>query len=199
MFVSKGSRGDGGLQRIVGDTIVRIVRGDITDQDCDAIVNAANSTLLGGGGVDGAINRKGGPRIQEECKTIRKTRYPEGLPTGETAVTTGGELKARYVIHTVGPVWRGGGEGEGELLSEAYRNCLDSAQSLGVSSIAFPSISTGAYGYPIQRAARVALNAAIDFLLKGTRSLKEVRFVLFSDEDFKVYEDALGRIEMPIA
>jgi O-acetyl-ADP-ribose deacetylase (regulator of RNase III) len=187
------------LQRAIGDTLVRIVHGDITDQDCDAIVNAANPTLLGGGGVDGAIHRKGGPRIQEECRAIRRTQYPDGLPTGEAAVTTGGDLKARYVIHTVGPIWRGGGEGESELLSKAYRNCLDSAQSLGIASIAFPSISTGAYGYPIERASRVALDAAIDFLLKGSRSLKEVRFVLFSEGDCRAYEDAFGRIEMPIA
>ncbi len=199
MFVSEGALGDGGLQRTVGDTVVRLVLGDITDQDCDAIVNAANSSLLGGGGVDGAIHRKGGLKVQEECKAIRKTKYPDGLPTGEVVVTTGGDLTARYVIHTVGPVWRGGGEGEGELLSRAYRNCLDSAQSLGIRSIAFPSISTGAYGYPIEKASRVALDAAIDFLLKGNRSLKEVRFVLFSEGDYEIYEDDFGRIEMPIA
>lgn len=199
MFVSENALGDGGLQRIVGDTLIRLVLGDITDQDCDGIVNAANPSLLGGCGVDGAIHRKGGPKVQEECKAIRKTKYPDGLPTGEAVVTTGGDLTARYVIHTVGPVWRGGSEGEGELLSRAYRNCLDSAQSLGIRSIAFPSISTGACGYPIEKASRVALDAAIDFLLKGNRSLKEVRFVLFSEADYKIYEDAFGRIEMPIA
>jgi O-acetyl-ADP-ribose deacetylase (regulator of RNase III) len=198
MFVNEDALCDGGLQRIVGDTLVSLVLGDITDQDCDAIVNAANSSLLGGGGVDGAIHRKGGPKVQEECIAIRKTKYPNGLPTGEAVVTTGGDLTARHIIHTVGPVWRGGGEGEGELLSKAYRNFLDSAQSLGIRSIAFPSISTGAYGYPIEKASRIALDAAIDFLLKGNRSLKEVRFVLFSEGEYKTYEDVFGRIEMPI-
>ncbi|MGA1974417.1 MAG: O-acetyl-ADP-ribose deacetylase [Conexivisphaerales archaeon] len=186
------------MERVVGDTAIRLVLGDITFQDCDAIVNAANSSLLGGGGVDGAIHRNGGPKILEECKKIRATKYPGGLPTGEAVVTSGGDLKAQFVIHTVGPIWSGGGNGEGELLSKAYRNSLDAAASLGVHSIAFPSISTGAFGYPVEKASRIALDATVDFLLKGKRSLREVRFVLFSEDDLRTYELALSRIEMPI-
>jgi O-acetyl-ADP-ribose deacetylase (regulator of RNase III) len=187
------------MQRIVGGTLVGIVLGDITDQGCDAIVNAANPSLLGGGGVDGAIHRRGGSKILDECRAIRRAKLPDGLPTGEAVVTTGGDLPARYVIHTVGPTWRGGHEGEGELLSKAYRNCLDSAQSLGITSIAFPSISTGAYGYPIEKASRVAIDATVDFLLKGNRTLKEIRFVLFSEADCKIYEGIFSKIEMPLA
>jgi O-acetyl-ADP-ribose deacetylase (regulator of RNase III) len=191
--------GEGALERTVGDTLLKLVLGDITEQDSDAIVNAANHTLFGGGGVDGAIHRRGGPKIMEECRRIRVTSYPDGLPTGEAVVTTGGNLKAARVIHAVGPVWRGGGENEGELLSRAYRNCLDAADSLGIRSIAFPSISTGAFGYPIEKASRVAIDAVVDFLLKGNRSLKEVRFVLFSMDDLAVYEKTLSSIRMPIA
>jgi O-acetyl-ADP-ribose deacetylase (regulator of RNase III) len=190
-------RGDG-LERTVGETVLRLVLDDITDQDCDAIVNAANSSLLGGGGVDGAIHRRGGPKILEECKKLRATAYPNGLPTGQAVVTTGGNLKAAHVIHAVGPVWRGGREGESELLSRAYSNSLDVADSLGIRCIAFPSISTGAYGYPIEKACRVALNAVVDFLFKGDRQLKEVRFVLFSPGDYRVYEEALRKLEMPV-
>ncbi|MEM1726681.1 MAG: O-acetyl-ADP-ribose deacetylase, partial [Candidatus Bathyarchaeia archaeon] len=126
--------------------------------ETDAIVNAANPSLMGGGGVDGAIHRKGGPKILEECKRIRATEYPDGLPTGKAVITTGGNLKAKYVIHTVGPVWRGGKSGEAELLAEAYRNSLKLAVSKGIKTIAFPSISTGAYGYPIDEASRIALS-----------------------------------------
>ncbi|HVP23918.1 MAG TPA: O-acetyl-ADP-ribose deacetylase [Conexivisphaerales archaeon] len=184
---------------MVGDTVLRLVLGDITEQRCDVIVNAANSGLLGGGGVDGAIHRKGGPAILDECKRIRASRFPSGLPAGAAVHTAGGNLAARYIIHAVGPVWKGGAEGEGELLSRAYRNSLDIADSLGVSSIAFPSISTGAYGYPIEKAVAVALDAVLDYLLKGERSVKEVRFVLFSAHDYEVYEKALSNIKMPIA
>lgn len=129
---------------IVGKTKIRIVRGDITEQCTDAIVNAANSSLMGGGGVDGAIHMKGGPKILEECKKIREIKWPEGLPTGKAIITTGGNLKAKYVIHTVGPIWYGGKHGEPELLSEAYRNSLKIAVANGIKTIAFPSISTGA-------------------------------------------------------
>ncbi|MEM4643732.1 MAG: O-acetyl-ADP-ribose deacetylase, partial [Candidatus Bathyarchaeia archaeon] len=145
--------------------------------ETDAIVNAANPSLMGGGGVDGAIHRKGGPKILEECKRIRATEYPDGLPTGKAVITTGGNLKAKYVIHTVGPVWRGGKSGEAELLAEAYRNSLKLAVSKGIKTIAFPSISTGAYGYPIDEASRIALSTVKDFLEKEN-GLEEVVFVL---------------------
>jgi O-acetyl-ADP-ribose deacetylase (regulator of RNase III) len=171
----------------VGKTKLRLIQGDITDQETDAIVNAANSTLMGGGGVDGAIHRKGGPKILEECKKIRATQWPEGLPTGKAVITSGGNLKARYVIHTVGPVWRGGDKGEPELLADAYRNSLALAVANGLKTIAFPSISTGAYGYPIEKASRVALRTVKQFLEKEDK-LDEVVFVLFSQHDFKVYE-----------
>jgi len=134
------------LEFKIGKAKIRIIQGDITEQETDAIVNAANSSLMGGGGVDGAIHRKGGPKILEECKKIRETEWPDGLPTGKAVITTGGNLKAKYVIHTVGPVWRGGKYGEPELLAEAYRNSLKLAVSRGLKTIAFPAISRLPYG-----------------------------------------------------
>lgn len=166
------------------------MKGDITDQATDAVVNAANPSLMGGGGVDGAIHRGGGPRILDECRMIRKTLYPKGLPTGEAVITTGGNLKARFVIHTVGPVWRGGGRGESELLANAYRNSLKIALERGLSSISFPSISTGAYGYPVDMASRVALQTVKEFL-ESNKGLKTVVFVLFSGMDLHTYERAM--------
>lgn len=173
----------------VGNVIVELIRGDITDVAADAIVNAANSTLLGGGGVDGAIHRKGGPKILEECKRIRAKEWPDGLPTGNAVITTGGNLKAKYVIHTVGPIWRGGFYDEAKLLRAAYRNCLKLAVANGLKSIAFPSISTGAYGYPTEEAARVAIAAVTDFLEKEDK-IDKVTFVLFSEKDVGIYENA---------
>lgn len=173
--------------------MIRVVEGDITEQDTDAIVNAANSTLMGGGGVDGAIHRRGGPKILAECEEIRRTEWPDGLPTGRAVITGGGTLKARYVIHTVGPVWRGGRAGEAELLASCYRNSLGLARSKGLESIAFPSISTGAYGYPIGEAHEVALRTAISFLDREDR-LNEVRFVLFSTRDLEIYEMGMRSI-----
>jgi len=175
------------LEISVGRAKVVLIRGDITEQDADAIVNAANSSLMGGG--EGAIHRKGGPKILEECKRIRATEWPDGLPTGRAVITSGGNLKARYVIHTVGPVWRGGGKGEPELLREAYLNSLRLAASKGIRTVAFPSISTGAYGYPIREASRVALKAVKEFL-EAEGGLEEVRLVLFTDGDLRVYEEA---------
>src|SRR3990172_7186292 len=125
----------------VGKARIRLVQGDITDMETDAIVNAANSSLMGGGGVDGSIHRKGGPRILEECKRIRATEWPEGLPTGKAVITSGGSLKDKFVIHTVGPVWHGGGRGESELLADAYRNSLALAAAKKLRKVAFPSIS----------------------------------------------------------
>ena len=174
----------------VGNATLELVKGDITDIDADAIVNAANSTLLGGGGVDGAIHRKGGPKILEECKRVRETEWPDGLPTGKAVITSGGNLKARYVIHTVGPVWLGGFHVEAELLKQAYRNTLKLAASKGLKSVAFPSISTGAYGYPIEDASRIALATVKAFLEKEDR-LERVIFVLFSYRDFEVYVKAV--------
>lgn len=171
----------------MGSTTVRIIQGDITDQVIDAIVNAANSSLMGGGGVDGVIHRRGGPRILEECKKIRETEWPDGLPTGNAVITTGGRLKARYVVHTVGPVWRGGRDGEAELLASCYRNSLALARSKGLNSVAFPSISTGAYGYPIEKAHEVALRNVIDFIERED-GLKEIVFVLFTGSDYEIYE-----------
>ena len=170
----------------VGNATLELIKGDITDVNADAIVNAANSTLLGGGGVDGAIHRKGGPRILEECKLIRATEWPDGLPTGKAVITSGGNLKAKHVIHTVGPVWLGGFHVESELLKQAYRNTLKLAVSKGLRTIAFPSISTGAYGYPIEEASQVALGTVKAFL-ENEDKLEKVIFVLFSDKAFEVY------------
>ena len=172
----------------VGKATVRLVRGDITEMETDAIVNAANSSLMGGGGVDGAIHRRGGPKILEECKRIRATEWPQGLPTGKAVITSGGNLKAKHVIHTVGPVWRGGNHGEPELLAQAYQNSLRLAVAEGLKSVAFPSISTGAYGYPVEDACRVALRAVKEFLEKED-NLDEVVFVLFSERALEVYLD----------
>jgi O-acetyl-ADP-ribose deacetylase len=170
----------------VGNATLELIQGDITEVEADAIVNAANSTLLGGGGVDGAIHRKGGPKILEECKLIRATEWPDGLPTGKAVITSGGNLKAKYVIHTVGPVWLGGFHVEAELLKQAYRNTLKLAVSKGLKTIAFPSISTGAYSYPIEEASHIAIRTVKSFLEKEDR-LERVIFVLFSKRDFEIY------------
>lgn len=173
----------------IANTIIRFIRGDITMQDTRAIVNAANSTLMGGGGVDGAIHSRGGPRILEECREIRTTRWPDGLPTGKAVITTGGNLKSSFVIHTVGPVWKDGTCGEPELLRAAYINSLELAVEKGITSISFPSISTGAYGYPVHKAARVVLAALKEYLSSGT-IMEEIRLVLFSQSDLEIYQKA---------
>jgi O-acetyl-ADP-ribose deacetylase (regulator of RNase III) len=165
---------------------VLVLVGDITAQDVDAIVNAANSTLLGGGGVDGAIHRKGGPRILAECKEIRRTRYPDGLPTGEVVLTTGGLLAARHVIHTVGPIRRPGREPDAPMLAACYRNSLALAASHGFRSIAFPAISTGVYGYPRHLAAPV-VSDTIESALAVDAVVKEVRLVFFQADDARVF------------
>ena len=180
--------------REVGNARLLLLQGDITTQAVDAIVNAANSTLLGGGGVDGAIHRRGGPDILEECRRIRGARYPEGLPTGGAVLTTAGALPARRVIHTVGPVWRGGAQSEHELLARAYHNILELARAEALRSLAFPSISTGAYGYPIEEAAPIALQAVHSELRDHPDAFDEIRFVLFSLGDLKVYRTALERV-----
>ncbi len=162
---------------------IELRRGDITEERVGAIVNAANSTLLGGGGVDGAIHRGGGPAILEECRTIG------GCATGDAVITTAGRLPARHVIHTVGPVYRGGGSEAAELAS-AYRRSLEVASDNGLASVAFPSISTGAYGYPVADAARVALTTVLDYLAAHPE-IELVRFVLFSAADLATYESVL--------
>ncbi|MDH5754951.1 MAG: O-acetyl-ADP-ribose deacetylase [Candidatus Bathyarchaeota archaeon] len=177
----------------VGKAKVCLVQGDITDMDIDAIVNAANPALMEGGGVSGAIHRKGGPKILEECKRIRTTEWPDGLPTGKAVITSGGNLKARRVIHTVGPVWRGGTRSEPELLAEAYRNSLKLAVSKRLKTIAFPSISTGAYRYPIEKASRIALITVKKFLEEEDK-LEKVVFVLFTKHDLGIYKEVAKEI-----
>jgi O-acetyl-ADP-ribose deacetylase (regulator of RNase III) len=177
------------MEVTVNKTKIPIVQGDITEQDTDAIVNAANSGLMGGGGVDGAIHRAGGPAILEECKRI-VAQYGR-LPTGKAVITTGGKLQARHVIHTVGPIWGGGSRNEAELLRSAYNECLKLAKESKLTSISFPSISTGAYGYPVDEAARIAVNTVVSFLKQQTTSLKEVVFVLFDSRTYQSYSSAL--------
>jgi len=166
-----------------------IIKGDITQQATDAIVNAANSSLMGGGGVDGAIHRAGGPAILEECQQI--VAKQGRLPAGKAVITTGGNLEARHVIHTVGPIWHGGSKGEAELLESAYQESLKLATENHLASISFPSISTGAYGYPVEKAAEVALGAVISFLRQRVTSIREVVFVLFDSRTFETYSSAL--------
>ena len=180
------------VEETVDGAKLSITKGDITQRDSDAIVNAANPSLMGGGGVDGAIHRAGGPAILEECRQIvfRQGR----LPTGKAVITTGGELRAKYVIHTVGPIWHGGSRGEAELLASAYRESLKLAVEKHLSSISFPSISTGAYGYPVGKAAKIALEAVISFLRQSTTSIREVVFVLFDSRTFEAYSSALAEM-----
>jgi O-acetyl-ADP-ribose deacetylase (regulator of RNase III) len=174
--------------RLIGGVRVECVRGDLTRESTDAIVNAANSSLMGGGGVDGAIHRAGGPEILRECQVILAERGP--LPPGEAVVTTAGRMAARHVIHTVGPVWQGGNAGEAETLAHCYQSCLALAEASGLRSLAFPSISTGAYGYPVSAAATIALRTVRDRLLAGS-GLELVRFVLFSEGDLTTYRRVL--------
>ena len=164
-----------------------LLEGDITEQHVDAIVNAANSTLLGGGGVDGAIHRRGGPAILEECRKIRAQEWPEGLPTGKAVATTGGALPARWVIHTVGPVYAKG-EDRSALLASCHTESLRVADELGAATVAFPAISTGVYGYPLDEAAAVAIEA----VRTADTAVREVRFVLFGREAYEAFERELG-------
>jgi len=168
----------------IGQSVLELVEGDITQQDTEAIVNAANEQLRVGGGVDGAINRAGGPKIQEEARKIGR------CPTGQAVITTGGNLKARYVIHTVGPIYRDGQHGEPELLASAYRESLKVASGKGIKSLAFPSLSTGVYGYPLPEAARIALNTVKDYLAQHPE-IELVRFVLFGRPPYEAFEKVL--------
>ncbi len=175
------------MQVKISESSLELVEGDITRQDTDAIVNAANTSLLGGGGVDGAIHRAGGPKILEECRQLG------GCPTGEARLTSGGNLKARYVIHTVGPIYRGGAHREAELLASCYRESLKLASGKGLASVAFPSISTGAYGYPLTEAARIALQSVLDYLAQHPE-IRLVRFVLFGRPAYETYEKVLREL-----
>ena len=177
----------------INQTTLALVRGDITREGVDAIANAANELLMGGGGVDGAIHRAGGPAIAAECSAIRAKQG--GCSTGQAVITTGGNLPAKYVIHTVGPIWRGGTAGEAELLASCYRESLRLAVEHGIKTIAFPSISTGVYGYPVAQAAVVALNVVKQFL-EAHDGLYEVRFVLFDDATYGAYENALATMKV---
>ena len=167
-----------------GRVVVKV--GDITQEAVDAVVNAANGTLMGGGGVDGAIHRAGGPAILEECRDIRATRYADGLPTGGAVLTTAGRMPARHVIHTVGPVYGSGGPDKEEKLAECYRNSLSIAAEAGLTTVAFPAISTGIYGYPMDEAAAVS-SQAIQDALRSNSSVEEVRLVFFLPQDAEVF------------
>lgn len=175
------------MEIAVGQCKLVLLQGDITAQQVDAIVNAANSALSGGGGVDGAIHQAAGPSVLEECRTLSG-----GCPTGQAVSTAAGRLAAKRIIHTVGPVWWGGAKEEAELLASAYRESLREAMKEGCRTVAFPSISTGAYQYPIDRAAKVAVSTVAQVLREHPGSFDEVRFVLFSSKDRKVYEDVLS-------
>lgn len=176
------------MERLAGylNNRVQVKVGDITKEKVDAIVNAANGTLMGGGGVDGAIHRGGGRAILEACREIRRNRYPEGLPTGEAVITTGGNLPAKYVIHTVGPVYGRGGPDKAALLAASYRNSLALAVAHGLATIAFPAISTGIYGYPRNDAANVS-SRAIEQYVTAQPALTEIRLVFFAPADAEVF------------
>ncbi len=175
----------------VGSTRIEVVTGDITEQRVDAIVNAANPSLMGGGGVDGAIHRRGGPAILEECKQ-RRAELGGPLPRGEAVITTGGELPAKYVIHTAGPVWQGGTRGEDATLANCYRNSLALAVERGLRTVAFPSISTGVYRFPLERASRVGAEAIVGFVEEHPGALDLVRWVAFSPGTAKAMKRALA-------
>ncbi len=180
-------------QITAGNTTISLVRGDITEQDTDVVVNAANTSLLGGGGVDGAIHKAGGPQILEECRQIRAAQG--GCKTGEAVMTTAGQMKASKVVHTVGPVWAGGSKGEYILLERAYDNSLNLVRKAKLKTVAFPSISTGAYRFPTEQAALVALGTMVRFARKHEGALDEIRLVLFSDTDLSVYRKALDEVQ----
>jgi O-acetyl-ADP-ribose deacetylase (regulator of RNase III) len=178
------------METRIKDSLLRLKQGDITKESVDAIVNAANSSLLGGGGVDGAIHRAGGPAILEQCRKLG------GCAPGDAKITTGGRMPARHVIHTVGPIWHGGDAREPEILASAYRRSLEIASENSCRTVAFPSISTGAYGYPIEKAANTALSTVISYL-KDHPEIAEVTFVLFSSRDYDIYSNALKKLEGP--
>jgi len=173
------------VETFLGNRVIVQV-GDITQQCVDAIVNAANGTLMGGGGVDGAIHRAGGPEILAACKEIRRTQYPDGLPTGQAVITTGGRLPARHIIHTVGPVYGRAGADSAKLLAACYTNSLRLAVAHDLKTIAFPAISTGVYGYPMKEAAAVS-SEAIDQFLRGQASMRQVNLIFFAENDAQIF------------
>lgn len=176
-------------QSLTSDARIELIQGDITKAQVDAIVNAANRQLIGGGGVDGAIRRAGGDAIETACARIRERQG--GVDTGAAVITTGGNLPAKYVIHTAGPVWEGGTAGEPDLLASCYRESLQLAVENGVQTIAFPSISTGIYGYPTEKAAAVALRTVKKFVARGGSALTCIQFILFDDATYQCYAEAL--------
>lgn len=183
------ARADTGMMRPMtsSEPTVTLVQGDITDQSADAIVNAANSSLLGGGGVDGAIHRRGGPEILAECRALRASHYGKGLPTGQAVATTAGRLDARWVIHTVGPVYGVSGS-DPSLLASCYTESLRVADELGARTVAFPAISTGVYGWPMDDAARIA----VETVRGADTAVEEVRFVLFGDQAYEAFAARVG-------
>ena len=182
------------METIINKTKISLKKGDITKQTTDAIVNAANSSLMGGGGVDGAIHHAGGPDILDQCKRI--IEKIGRLPTGQAAITSGGDMQTKYVIHTVGPIWDGGKNNEPRLLASAYRESLKGALEINVKTVSFPSISTGIYGYPVKQAAVVALKTVSDFV-KTNESLEEIVFVLFDNPTYDAYAQALKSLTQP--
>lgn len=182
------------MRLLLGDQKIIEIDGpaDITQQTTDAIVNAANSSLLGGGGVDGAIHRAGGPAVLAECRQI--VSKIGRLPAGKAVITTGGKLRAKHVIHTVGPVYRGGEQGEAETLASCHRESIRLADERGLVSLSFPAISTGAFGYPVSEAAQVAITAAID-AMRSAKSLKSCRFILFDSDDLRQFERVAKKLE----
>ena len=172
------------MEKEINNSILELIQGDITAQETDAIVNAANSSLLGGGGVDGAIHRAGGPAILDECRKLG------GCPAGEAKITSAGNMKSSYVIHTVGPVWHGGGQSEPELLKSCYLRSMQEAERFKLSSISFPSISTGVYRFPVKQASEIAIKTVTDYL-NGSTCIKRVVFVLFSEENLNVFKETL--------
>ena len=178
------------MQKKFRYTTIELIQGDITEEKVDVIVNAANEKLIGGGGVDGAIRKAGGDQVTKECDVIRARQG--GCPTGKAVITTGGNLPAQYIIHTVGPVWKGGDAGEPELLASCYKESIALAVKNGLHSIAFPSISTGVYGYPTEKAAKIALQTIRELAENVDRMPTLVQFVLFDDATFGCYTDALS-------
>lgn len=177
------------MQKIICECAIEVVRGDITKEQVDAIVNAANGSLLGGGGVDGAIHSAGGPEILEQCRELN------GCETGDAKITTGGRLSARYVIHTVGPVFRGGSQGEPQLLASCYRRSLELARHHGLRTISFPAISCGVYGYPVKDAAAIAIGAVVEFVTANP-GFDRIRFVMFSPETFSAFANKLDSLDV---
>jgi O-acetyl-ADP-ribose deacetylase (regulator of RNase III) len=181
------------MQIKIKNTLLSIIQDDITKQNIEAIVNAANSSLMGGGGVDGAIHRAGGAEILEECNKIRKEKGT--LPPGNAVITKAGNLSAKFVIHTVGPIWKGGKNKESDVLRNCYRNVLTLAQREFIKSISFPSISTGIYGYPIEKASKIALATVIEYVERHS-FFDEIRFVMFSAKDLEMYENTLNKLTL---